>query len=1416
MNRRELTDSPFRDVSNLRTPKPNPKSPSPLFFTASKTPFPAPTPTPLARRRPLAGAATPTPLSRRKPLAGAATPTPLGRRLRALELDQSLSARRAESGRERALRAFAASASSWLSLLLRDPSACGCSPAASATAAHASAAGKRDTLDGERARGSSPKRHRGRDRCRERRKAMTPAMVAVLRESLREVCSLEDVKERMGKYMSTEACEEVLVMMCQICKNIDERRLKMKAHCPIVTDLRLKENATRVFMCYNPEWLRIGLHIILGGDGLLQSGSWKQDKEISFLNLLLQKQLFCQNVAPKTSARNKVVEGLHRTGDTEVSANILLKRMFLLVAALDRAKMESALPLKSGIDSLDGGSPPLFCHQARIKSSRQIIQESLAEAMHGEGDLLMHLSTMGYKLNYEQLALSEYNFTIGSLFEDLQDGVILCRVVQLLLSDASIILKVIAPSDTHKKKLHNCTMAVQYIKQVGVPLSDADGVLISAEDIANGDKELILSLLWNIFIHMQLPLLVNKTSLARELSRLKAPAVEQSVAETKSHMGLLYDWIQGVCAKYGRSVERSSQIDRRALNYLINYYLNLDIHGCPLKETFSDCRKELFSCHLQDTSTDIISCPSSKIGEVLGDFLQGFPASSTLADDVLFDEKGAIVLIAFLCSHLTNDKRLEQLRNFINTRLDSQRLQNKVSAALISPGKNDVKYQSPQADNTDDSCNSQERAATTIQTQIRRMIAKNKYHTLKASISILQGAIRAWSSVIMTSKCSYLTSALSTHLRAHGNYNRCFIFISERHRFVRMKRSAIVIQQAVRIWVRERKKSENIELLENHEFLETTASPKTDCIEMCHGENETIACKDVGASIPSAAPQCLDETDRIDSATILQLGAIQLCNSGHDSVASPSPHWTMVKRGSVASATKLVCEDDVDCGSNISYRASFQHERPLSAQLDFLFCKDVKAARKIQFAYRRFVQDRSSRMSAATKIQSHWRGFTTRMCFTKQVEAIIAIQSVTRQNLCSWAIKRHHNAAIEIQRVARGHFTRKRLLGSLPQAYTSLFTLDRGQHKRSQQSIELKIVVFSALRLQKWWRKVLLHRSIRISAITIQSSVRGWLARKQVKQITCSIYFIQRWWRKVQFLESRKRAAIAIQSHVRGWIAQKQVKQITCSIYFIQRWWRKVMFLESRKRAAIAIQSHVRGWIARRAAIRKKKCITIIQSFVKAYHVRKASKQEVADARSRIQKASAQVEDDMRLINRLIAALSHITGCRSISSIRQTCTTLSTATELSEKCCETLVGAGAVDILLKQIPQLNRGIPDQEVLKQVLYTLRNIARFPNLRPVLANTPQLVKIIFHELLRNKSEVFFIACGILKQLCESNEGHEIAGTLHHHIRRLGSMVQDLEKKVELDKRTGRTGGARKEDNLRRFGEATTLFHLLTNDL
>lgn len=55
---------------------------------------------------------------------------------------------------------------------------------------------------------------------------MTPAMVAALRESLKDACSLEDVTERMEKHMSRGACEEVLFMMFQICKVRKKSRLE--------------------------------------------------------------------------------------------------------------------------------------------------------------------------------------------------------------------------------------------------------------------------------------------------------------------------------------------------------------------------------------------------------------------------------------------------------------------------------------------------------------------------------------------------------------------------------------------------------------------------------------------------------------------------------------------------------------------------------------------------------------------------------------------------------------------------------------------------------------------------------------------------------------------------------------------------------------------------------------------------------------------------------------------------------------------------------------------------------------------------------------------------------------------------------------------------------------------------------------
>lgn len=147
----------------------------------------------------------------------------------------------------------------------------------------------------------------------------------------------------------------------------------MKSHCPIVTDFGMKEKATNILLCYNSVWFRIGLYILFGGDSLLSNEDVNTCQEMEFLKMMIEKQFFTHAGLAKAFAYNKNVEGLYRPGYYEALGSVILKRFLLLVLILDRAKSQSLLPLKYGIDGVDGGSPLLFSVQSNVKSSRQVI-----------------------------------------------------------------------------------------------------------------------------------------------------------------------------------------------------------------------------------------------------------------------------------------------------------------------------------------------------------------------------------------------------------------------------------------------------------------------------------------------------------------------------------------------------------------------------------------------------------------------------------------------------------------------------------------------------------------------------------------------------------------------------------------------------------------------------------------------------------------------------------------------------------------------------------------------------------------------------------------------------------------------------------------------------------------------------------
>ncbi|KAL7213508.1 hypothetical protein ACSBR2_016103 [Camellia fascicularis] len=296
--------------------------------------------------------------------------------------------------------------------------------------------------------------------------------------------------------------------------------------------------------------------------------------------------------------------------------------------------------------------------------------------MHGEGNVLAHLVIVGYKVSYLQSPFNEYDFRMKELFEDLQDGVQLCRAIQLLQHDASILMKMLVPSDTRKKNVVNCGVALQQLKQAGVPLFDEDGSMIVAEDIVSGDKELTLSLLWNIFVHLQLPLLINKTLILEEISRIQGvnavkKYTHQGVLDIlQEHLNnstlfdMLLNWIQAICKSYDFKVDNfaSPPVDGKAMWCLLDYYFRKELN---CSRSLKDIRETSGETSIMSVSdyTDAVHnfILSQKLTTLLGNFPEVLQVSDILEHNGPCNSQSVIILLVFLSFQLLVRKNTEQL-----------------------------------------------------------------------------------------------------------------------------------------------------------------------------------------------------------------------------------------------------------------------------------------------------------------------------------------------------------------------------------------------------------------------------------------------------------------------------------------------------------------------------------------------------------------------------------------------------------------------------------------------------------------------------------------------------------------------------------------------------------------------------------
>ncbi|KAG8385724.1 hypothetical protein BUALT_Bualt03G0075000 [Buddleja alternifolia] len=1434
----------FRDISNFKTPKQPSRTPSfqssPQFFTASKN-------TPIS--------------SSCRGYKTLALKSKAARRLKAFELEQSKSARKAQSEKEKSLKSLARSLTVWLNFLFENPSSCGCDPANFTGETDGSDLslgtevndvlvnnGKRESVPG---RGvgvdgpwRGPKRQRGllwrtEGSDDQGKNVLSDSTFSGLRTSLQEICSFEDLQERMRMYLSFGGCKDIFETMTQVTKNIDEGRLKMRASCPIVSDVGMKEKAMRILMCYNPIWLRIGLYIILGGDSLLPNGDVNSEQENTFLKMVIEKQFFSHTGLAKSCAYNKQVDGLYRPGYYEKLGNVLLKRFLLLVIIIDRAKSHTSLPLKYGIDGMDGGSPPLFSSKSNIKSSRQLIIDFLSsDVMHGEGNLLAHLVIVGYKVTYQQNPLVEYDFKISDLFEDLRDGVRLCRAIQLLKHDSSILMKVVVPSDTQKKSLVNCGIAMQYLKQAGVPLLDEDGTEIMGEDVINGDKELTLSLLWNMFVHLQLPLLINKTLLSEEISNIRGVVGNSS---TLTLLELLLSWIQAICETYEFNVEsHSSLLDGKAMWCLLDYYFRKE-HDCSCSFKDPDGTKTEVSIMSAIEYTDAVHnfILSQKLTSLLGNFPEVLQVSDILEHNGACNGQSVIVLLVFLSVQLLVKRNMDKLNFHKLLGFSCQSPSSRRSSTVWNNDKDPTRdfktvmawWQEMAQQNgkcnlktaTSSKCfltgkkgnNVQrENAATIIQSNYRRLVERRNYLRIIDAVLVLQSFALAWVSAKKKVSLDELGTrsklARGKHLEKYGMY---VTFMVDRHYFVNLKKSITIIQRAARAWIGQKRNNEST--LYNEMYSPDLINAATVIRSCMRGWIvRSVFDRKVKKKVKSLV---ISEEDRVGDLQAVAAINIQHCwrsyvfgksmrcqHSAATKIQSHYRGWLTRKSFACKKGAIKTIQRSFRC---LRSRRNSEIYREESAII-------MQAHARGWIARRQAYKEKQSLI----KIQSYCRGWLQRKEFLLQKDAAtrvgdlhavaaIKIQHYWRSYVFGKSMRRQHSAATKIQSHYRGRLTRKsfackkRAIKTIQRSFRCLRSRRNSEIYREESAIIIQA------HARRWIARRQAYKE-KQSSIKIQSYCRGWLQRKEfllqkeaatmIQSVILSMNF------QKEFVTQRL-AAINIQCYVRGENTRKRLLGSFCchktsnhdflglelkifvqSVVKLQRWWRNVLQVRLKTKSTVIIQSHVRGWIAREIAKREKHGVIVIQSHWKGYLARKDAKGQLVDLRLRMQKSAANIDNSRRLINRLVAALSELLSMRSVSGILHTCATLDVATELSQRCCEELVAAGAVATLLKLIRSVSRSIPDQQVLKHALSTLRNLARYPHVTQILVETPGCLETVILEFLRNKEEGYFIASELLKKICVHENGAKAIRKSPALLRRLNNLAEELARKAGHDKR------------------------------
>uniref|UniRef100_A0A8C6UT50 Abnormal spindle microtubule assembly n=1 Tax=Neogobius melanostomus TaxID=47308 RepID=A0A8C6UT50_9GOBI len=957
---------------------------------------------------------------------------------------------------------------------------------------------------------------------------------------------------------------------------VEAKRLLVRKDRHLWKDIGERQKVLNWILSYNPLWLRIGLETIYGELISLENNG----DTFGLAMFILQRLLWNPDIAAEY--RHAKVPNLYRDGHEEALSRFTLKKLLLLVCFLDKAK-ESRL-----IEH----DPCLFCMDAEFKMSKDLLLAFSRDFLSGEGILPRHLGYLGLPVSHQQKPLDEFNFAVKNLAVDLKCGVRLVRVMELLVQDWSLSVKLRLPAISRLQKVHNVDIALQVLKKKSVDLKDEHGSVIDSRDIVDGHREKTLSLLWKIMFafHVILneDLLTEEIGFLRKTFRTKrrlaylrtdrglqpSPAKDQASFEHSSpRIQLLMDWVRAVCDFYSIKVENFtvSFSDGRVLCYLIHHYHpslvpGKDICQSTTQTVESSPRGRLqLDCSTSDSDCSFDSVPSdSPLKELLDNeksnfrlvnravaFLGGVPAMINAADmsNTIPNEKVVMSYLSFLCTRLLDLRNETRAARVIQAAWRKYRLTKDLQL-----------YQERNA------------AALKIQSLVRRFLQRRRVVRQSQAAAVIQ---KVWRGYVFRkeikrrqeARLGLLRTKAATAIQVrHCSISQCNEIIQilrmycATKSFQRLRYYSIVIQAQWRMRraaYMYRRTLWAVSVIQLHTRAWATAKRERECF----------------LSLRSAAVK-IQRSYRCWKAQKTETE-----NRAARVIQAAFRKWYEKKISEKhAAAVKIQAWYRKHCCLH-QYR------------------KIRRSAMLIQAHYRGYVQRQGLQILklqhySATVLQSAFRGYLVRIRLTKMTLAAVVIQQHLRAMLQSKADRqeflRTRSAAITLQAAYRG-----RLARGLLKTQHKAATLIQAVYRRYAAQTRYHLMRKAALLIQQRYRATCIAKrsrdeylALRNATLKIQAIWRGRVVRR--------------------ILEKQNQCATIIQAWFRRLVAQRRYKSTKSSVQVIQQYFRaykarkdmREAFLNMRA-ATIALQAAFRGMVVRKELKRKHEAATVLQSYAR-------------------------------------------------------------------------------------------------------------------------------------------------------------------------------------------------------------------------